>query len=59
MHYFDAAALLNMVVSWTTYPIRYQDIMEWYCELRNMLGMITTMVIIPGSETCLLDAMSS
>lgn len=53
MHYFDAAALLNMVVSWTAYAIQYQDSMEWYFELRNLLGMITTMVIIPGSETCL------
>ncbi len=59
MHYFDAAALLNMAVSWTVYAIRYQDSMEWYFELRNLLGMITTMVTIPGSETCLLDAMSS
>ncbi len=42
MHYFDAAALLNMAVSWTVYAIRYQDSMEWYFELRNLLGMITT-----------------
>ncbi len=32
--------------------------MEWYFELRNMLGMITTMVIIPGRHAYM-DAMSS